>query len=174
MISEESWHRIKVLAVDVDGVLTDGQIILQGNSVCRRFYVRDGLAIKWLVQLGLRVVIITGRNCTLAEKKRWHQLGIRTVLARAENKEKSLGRWLKHAGFNWNDVCYIGDDLPDRSPMQRAALAVCPADACPQVRAVADIVCHTSGGCGVLREIAELILQKRGKWETILASYASC
>jgi len=171
LISKKKVEKIKVIAVDVDGVLTDGRFFPAGKSQLRCFHVRDGLGFKLMSRSGWKLIILTGRDCTAAERKRWKNLGVSAIISLVEDKEKALENWLKKNGFGWDQVCYVGDDLPDIKPMKKAGLSFCPADACREIRQIADITCQSCGGAGVIREIAELLLRKGEKWAEMLRFY---
>jgi len=171
LISDQVWQLLRLVAVDVDGVLTDGCLLLVGNALGRSFNIRDGLAIKLLCQAGINTVIITGRSCSALEVRRWKDLGVAAVIQKARDKSDSLGKWLVRNGFRWQEVCYLGDDLPDLAAMKCSAVSACPADACAEVKTAATIVCRKRGGEGVLREMAELILNRKKKWLPLVRTY---
>jgi 3-deoxy-D-manno-octulosonate 8-phosphate phosphatase (KDO 8-P phosphatase) len=152
-----------LLTLDVDGVLTDGGIVLGGDLEIKRFHVRDGSALKAWSRSGKRIALVTGRRSRAVEV-RAAELGIETVVQGATDKWRSLQVVLEESSVVRGAVCYVGDDLPDLVPMQQCGLAAAPADACPEVRAAAHYVTRTPGGRGVVREVVELILRCQGVW----------
>ena len=153
---------IKLLLLDVDGVLTDGRIILdnQGNEL-KAFHVRDGHGIKLAQKSGIIVGIITGRKSDVVSI-RARELGITEVHQGAHDKIIVYDEILKKYGFRDAEVAYMGDDVVDLSIFKRAGLAVTVADADPAVKPFADLVTRASGGRGAVRELINLILKKQG------------
>jgi 3-deoxy-D-manno-octulosonate 8-phosphate phosphatase (KDO 8-P phosphatase) len=156
--------KIRMLVIDVDGVLTDGRVIYSDNGVeTKAFHVRDGTGLKIWQQQGLGVAIITGRT-SRAVQIRAAELGISTVVQGAADKLSACRRSLDDSGLCFDQVCAIGDDLPDLPVLCNCALAVAVADACPEVRSAAHYVTRTPGGRGAVREVIELILSCQGRW----------
>jgi 3-deoxy-D-manno-octulosonate 8-phosphate phosphatase (KDO 8-P phosphatase) len=154
-----------MLVIDVDGVLTDGRIIYSDNGVeLKAFHVRDGTGLKIWQQQGLSAAIITGRT-SRAVQIRAAELGIGTVVQGAADKLSACRRLLDESGLCFEQVCAVGDDLPDLPVLCNCALAVAVADACPEVRAAAHYVTRTPGGQGAIREVIELILSRQGRWK---------
>src|ERR1700730_6076073 len=155
--------KIRMLVIDVDGVLTDGRIIYSDDGVeIKAFHVRDGTGLKIWQQQGLGAAIITGRTSRAVEI-RAAELGIGTVVQGAADKLSACRRLLDDIDLCFDQVCAIGDDLPDLPVLHNCALAVAVADACPEVRAAAHYVTRTPGGRGAGREVIELILSCQGK-----------
>jgi 3-deoxy-D-manno-octulosonate 8-phosphate phosphatase (KDO 8-P phosphatase) len=158
--------KIRMLVIDVDGVLTDGRIVYSEDGVeLKAFHVRDGTGLKIWQQQGLGTAIITGRT-SRAVQIRAAELGIGTVVQGAGDKLSACRRLLDDSGLCFDQVCAIGDDLPDLPVLHNCALAVAVADACPEVRAAAHYVTRTPGGRGAVREVIELILSCQGRWQT--------
>jgi 3-deoxy-D-manno-octulosonate 8-phosphate phosphatase (KDO 8-P phosphatase) len=153
---------IKLLLLDVDGVLTDGRIILdnQGNEL-KAFHVRDGHGIKLAQKSGIIIGIITGRKSEVVNI-RARELGITEVHQGAHDKITVYDQILKKYGFSDAEVAYMGDDVVDLAIFKRAALAVTVADADPAVKPFTDLVTRASGGRGAVRELINLILKKQG------------
>ncbi len=161
------------LLLDVDGVLTDGAIILDDQGVeTKHFYVRDGSAIALWRQAGHRVAILSGRSAPLVER-RAAELGIAPVLQGASRKGEAFNAFLRDQGIDARQVCYVGDDLPDLPVLRVAGLSACPADAAPEVREAVHMVATAPGGRGAVREIIEVILKQQGTWESLVAGYLS-
>lgn len=162
---------IKLVIFDVDGVLTDGRIILSdsGEQV-KEFDGHDGAGIKYLARAGLGVAVITGRRSRAVEL-RCKELGITAVEQGALDKIEAYDRLLKRFGVTDAEVCYVGDDLPDLPVMWRVGYPVAVRNARPEVRAAAHYVTRASGGHGAAREIVEKILKAQNKWKLIITRY---
>lgn len=159
---------IRLLVLDVDGVLTDGGIIYtEDGGEIKRFHVRDGSGIKLWTELGRSAGIITGRRAKLVER-RAAELGIKHVIQGAADKLAALRTLLQQVGFTKDQVCYLGDDLPDLPILGNCGLAVAVADACPEVAAAAHYVTRKPGGQGAVREVIELILRCQGEWQKLV------
>jgi 3-deoxy-D-manno-octulosonate 8-phosphate phosphatase (KDO 8-P phosphatase) len=158
---------IRLLVLDVDGVLTDGSLMYgpEGEEL-KQFSVRDGLGIRLLRAGGIEVGVITGR-ATDALMARCRDLGLRDelVVQASRDKSKDLNRLEELLGLSDHEVAAMGDDLQDIPVLSRAGFAACPADAVPEVAAVCDLVCGAAGGRGAVREVTELLLKARGLWE---------
>jgi 3-deoxy-D-manno-octulosonate 8-phosphate phosphatase (KDO 8-P phosphatase) len=159
------------LVLDVDGVLTDGQIIYSDKGEeLKAFHVRDGSAIKlWLAQ-GKRVALLSGRKSLIVDR-RGAELGVTAIVQGAEEKLPAFEGLLKQYGVPASQVAYVGDDLADVPVLRRVGLAVAVGDACPEARADAHYVTQARGGQGVVREVVELILKGQDRWPTIVATY---
>ncbi len=162
---------IKLLILDVDGVLTDGSIILDdGGNELKAFYVRDGHGIKMLSRIGVNVAIITGRYSKVVER-RAHELGITEVYQRCHIKSVAYEHLTEKLNVSDNEIAYIGDDIVDISIMKRVGLPVAVADAEEATKAEAIIITKKPGGRGAVREICDLILKAQGKWEDLIDEY---
>ena len=156
---------IKAILSDVDGVMTDGRIIYDtAGAESKQFHVRDGLAIKLWMNSGFRFGILTARNSQVVQR-RGDELGVDRIMQGFEKKWPAAEEAISDWGLQPDQVCYIGDDLPDLAVMKKVGLAVAPADAAQDVREVADWVLDRNGGQGVLRELIERILRGRGRWQ---------
>lgn len=155
--------KIKLLLLDVDGVLTDGRIFLdnQGNEL-KAFHVRDGHGIKMAQHAGIVIGIITGRTSEVVNI-RARELGITEVYQGRLEKITVYDSILKKYGFRDSDVAYMGDDVVDVEILKRTGLAVTVADADPAVKPHVDLVTKTGGGRGAVRELINLILRHQGK-----------
>lgn len=163
--------RIKLVAFDVDGVMTDGRIIYDDNGVESKFFsVKDGHGIRLLMKAGLQIAIITGRKSRVVEK-RAENLGVKLVFQGAGNKVEVFEKLLNDLGLTDAEAAFAGDDLIDLRVMKRAGLALAPADASEDVKLIADYVCVNKGGRGAVREMAELILKGLDLWEDVTAIY---
>jgi 3-deoxy-D-manno-octulosonate 8-phosphate phosphatase (KDO 8-P phosphatase) len=164
-------ERIKMLVLDVDGVLTDGRIIYsdRGDEL-KAFHVRDGSGLKFWLQLGKQAAIITGRSSPVVTR-RAAELGVTIVIQGAEDKRAAYDRLLQEHGLDAASVCAIGDDLPDVPLLRASGLAVAVADACADAKAAAHFVTAAPGGRGAVREVVELILQAQGRWSAVTAGF---
>ncbi|RMG58849.1 MAG: HAD-IIIA family hydrolase [Deltaproteobacteria bacterium] len=165
--------RVKLLLLDVDGVLTDGRIIYTSSGDELKFFdVRDGHGIKLLQRAGVKVGIITGRSSDLVAR-RASELGIEVVYQGQFNKVEALEEILADTGLSPEDVGYVGDDVVDLPVMRRVGFAASVADAHDLVKEAAHYVSPLPGGRGAVRDIVEFILRASGKWETVMSRYLS-
>lgn len=156
--------KIKGLIFDVDGVLSPSTIPMDDNGVPMRMVnIKDGYALQLAAKTSLRMAIITGAK-TESLCKRYHALGLKDVFICASHKLEVMNQWLENNNLKASEIAYVGDDIPDIPCMQKAGLAVAPADAAVEVKALAGYVTVASGGYGVARELIEQILAARGQW----------
>ncbi|HXG10514.1 MAG TPA: HAD hydrolase family protein [Gemmataceae bacterium] len=159
---------VEMLVLDVDGVLTDGGIIYSDEGVeLKRFHVRDGSGLKLWQQMGKRSAVLTGRTSRVVDI-RAAEVGITRVIQGAANKLTAYRQLLAESGVRPEQVCFIGDDIPDLPVLRHCGLAVAVADACAEVLAEAHYVTRAPGGRGAVRETIELILRCQGRWQAIV------
>lgn len=164
MTLDDLAAEIRLLVLDVDGVMTDGRIYLGGRGEeIKVFDVRDGYGLKRLMAAGVEVAVITGRSSEALERRAC-EIGIREVHQGVEDKGALLDRLLFERDLRADAVCCVGDDLPDLPLLQRAGLGVAVADAAVEVRDAAAVITKRRGGRGAVREVCELILAARGLW----------
>ena len=164
--------RVKLVVFDVDGVLTDGGIILDDRGVeTKRFHVRDGSGIKYLIRSGLKVAFLSGRT-SLVVRVRAAELGVDEVVLGAIDKLPAYEALTARLGLADEEVAYVGDDLPDLPVMRRAGVAAAVADAASEVGEAADVRLASRGGEGAAREFAEMVLRAQGKWARALERYS--
>ena len=165
---KERASRVRMLVLDVDGVLTDGKLYFDhsGNEM-KAFNTRDGMGMKALQECGIEVAVITGRKSE-AVTHRMSQLGIQHVYQGREDKLSAFLHLLKVTGLEAQQICFAGDDWIDLPVLSRAGLAVCVADAEDRVKEQAHWITSRNGGDGAVREICNLILSAQGKEQTIL------
>lgn len=162
---------VKLLILDVDGVLTDGSIIYNDHGVeTKAFSVKDGLGIRLLMDAGINVCIVTGR-CSEALVSRCKNLGIEHIFDGIINKAAVFDLILERMDVSAEETAFIGDDLPDLSLMKRVGLSMAVADAHKTVLENADRVTLANGGKGAVREVCEAILKAQGHWENILKRF---
>jgi len=164
-------QKIRMLALDVDGVLTDG-CIYYGNEgeELKSFSIKDGLGIKLLQQDDIEVVIITGRSSEIVAR-RAQELGIAEVVQGREDKITALREICSHRQLNTDQCAYMGDDLPDLAAVRAAGIGMAPADAVDQLRAAADWISEFNGGAGAVRQACEQLLSWRGSLKQRLADF---
>jgi len=162
------FKKIKMLLLDVDGVLTSGEIIYSDSGEeIKIFDVKDGVGIRMLKEAGLQVGIITGRKGA-ALRHRCRNLGIETVFEGVRDKAKVLDQIVSRNLVPLDAVAFIGDDLPDLAIMKKVGLAVAVADAHDMIRQSAHLSTQARGGKGAVREICEAILKAQGKWDALI------
>ena len=169
----QAWDRastVKLLVLDVDGVLTNGQIFLGDNGVesLKAFDIQDGLGIKLLEKIGISTVLITGRSSKMV-LARCEELGIKHVHMGVENKAIALDAILQSLGLKSQECAVMGDDWPDFQMMKSAGLKVCPAQGHEAVKEIAHFVTSRSGGSGAVREVCDLILKAQNRYEELLS-----
>jgi len=164
-------RNIKMLILDVDGVLTDGSIILDndGNEY-KSFHVRDGHGIKMLIRAGIHVAIITGRHSKVVER-RAQELGITEVFQKCHDKRTAYRKLLGQYALEDLQVAYVGDDIVDAPIMALVGLPVAVADATEDAKGYALFVTKSRGGRGAVREVTDFILKAKGQWQEMVNEY---
>jgi 3-deoxy-D-manno-octulosonate 8-phosphate phosphatase (KDO 8-P phosphatase) len=162
---------LRLLLTDVDGVMTDGTLLLlPDGGEAKAFNVRDGLALALAHAAGLRTGIVSGRHSPLVER-RAAELGVSIVRQGVADKAGVLKEILAQEGLQAEQVAFIGDDVNDLPLLREVGLSAAPADAAIEVRLHVLMVTQTPGGRGCLREFVEAILRARGEWDSALAAY---
>lgn len=170
--SPENLSSIRLLLLDVDGVLTTGRVVYtDSGEEIKSFSVKDGLGLRLAMDSGIRVGIVTGRSSG-ALAHRCRNLGIDLVFDNVRDKAAQLPEIAERTGVAAQHMAFMGDDLPDLPLMRRVGLAIAVADAAPEVIAAAHMVTTAPGGCGAVREICEKLLIARGTWESILERFS--
>ena len=167
----EQAKQLKLLILDVDGVLTDGKLFFdeQGKEY-KSFHARDGHGLKLLQQTGVAVAVISGRKST-SVALRMQSLGIEHVYQGHEHKLAAFNELIQKVGCLTEQVAYVGDDLLDLPVMTRVGLPIAVNDAVPEVKAFAKWHTELPGGHGAVREVCDLIMQAQGSFEAIVKSY---
>ncbi len=156
---------IRLLILDVDGVLTTGEVLLDSHGrEIKRFDVKDGLGIRLLQMAGIATAIATGRRSD-ALQHRCRELGIELLYDGLESKAQVVEAIVARTGLTSQQMAFAGDDLPDLPLMRRVGLAIAVADAHPLIRDHAQLVTRAAGGCGAVREMCERILKAQGLWD---------
>ena len=165
--------RVKLLLCDVDGVLTDGSIFIGGAREFKRFNIQDGLGLVLFRRAGLKIGWISARP-SAATKLRARELKIHFLVQQTDrwSKVAAVENLLAREKSSWDEVCFVGDDIVDLGPLQRAGVAVAVANAVREAKAAAHLVTRAAGGRGAVREVVEMILKAQGKWDSFLAHYA--
>jgi 3-deoxy-D-manno-octulosonate 8-phosphate phosphatase (KDO 8-P phosphatase) len=164
-------RRIRLLVTDVDGVLTDGRMVLgERGDELKSFHTRDGVAVELARRGGLRTAFVTGEQSPIA-KARSDKLGVDAVVLGARRKGETLEALCAQFGVTAAEAAYVGDDLLDLPALQRAGLAIAVPDAAAEVKAVAHLVTRARGGQGVFRELVEVILRAQGTWRSVVDGY---
>ena len=172
MTLQAKASRVRLLLFDVDGVMTDGVVIMHADgSESKGFHIRDGAAIVWAQRAGLVVGLLSARTSG-ATAQRAAQLAIRTVSQGVTNKLSGYEQIIQDAGVTDQDVAYMGDDLLDIPVLRRVGLSAAPADAAPEVRERVDWVSPSGGGRGAVRDLIEFVLRAQERWDGIVQQYA--
>lgn len=170
-MKKQSIEQIKMLLLDVDGVLTDGRIVYDNNGVeSKAFHVRDGHGLKLLQRAGIKVGIITGRESQVVTH-RAAELGIDLVFQGVKDKLVPYEEILKSHGLTDDQVAYVGDDLVDLPILRRVGLACTVADGVAELKPYVDYVSTLPGGAGAVREICDMILHQSGLWASVTDRY---
>lgn len=169
--AEQRCKRIELILSDVDGVLTDGGVVFDNQGVeTKQFHIRDGLGIKLWQRYGHHFGLVTGRASQIVTQ-RAAELGIEIVRQGVEDKWPAVEQILTALRLSAEQVCYLGDDLPDLPVIARVGLGVAVADASDDVLDAAHYVTRLPGGQGAVREVIEFVLKCQGRWQHILQRY---
>jgi 3-deoxy-D-manno-octulosonate 8-phosphate phosphatase (KDO 8-P phosphatase) len=161
---KERLNEIRAFVFDLDGVLTDGSLLIFPDSeYIRTMNIKDGYALQLAVKKGYKVAIISG-GTSEAVRQRLNKLGITEVHMGVSNKEDILEEYCSRNTLRFSELIYMGDDIPDYKVMQRAGIAACPADACADIRGISLYVSPYKGGEGCARDIIEQTLRLHGNW----------
>ncbi|MBN1554704.1 MAG: HAD hydrolase family protein [Phycisphaerae bacterium] len=170
-MNQIDYNRIRLLVLDVDGVMTDGRIILSASGEeTKSFCVKDGSGMKFWKRLGGKLAIITGRQSEIVTR-RAAELDVDEVRQNRKMKLPALEEVFAAAGVGPEATAVVGDDLPDLPMMRVCAFSACPSDAVEEVRRQADFVCQAAGGRGVVREVVEHLLKRAGTWPRVMERY---
>jgi 3-deoxy-D-manno-octulosonate 8-phosphate phosphatase (KDO 8-P phosphatase) len=163
--------RIRLILLDVDGVLTDGRVLVHGDGTESKFFaIRDGIALVWAQRAGLRVGLLSART-SATTPHRAAQLGISLVYQGVKSKLATYERILAETGLHDDAVAYMADDIVDLAVLARVGLSAAPADAVPEVQSRVHWVSRYAGGTGAVRELVEQILRAQNRWDAVVTSY---
>lgn len=160
----DSFKNINAFVFDMDGVLTDGSLMVMDDGLMiRRMHVKDGYALQLAVKRGYTVMVISGGRSPQV-KDRLAKLGIEHVYMPIEDKLEKLKELLDTLNLNKENVIYMGDDIPDIDVMQYCGLACCPADAVAEIKKISKYISPVNGGEGCVRDVIEKVMKLQGKW----------
>ncbi len=163
-------QRVRLIALDVDGVLTDGGIFISESGEFKRFDIKDGHGIVVAQRAGITFALISGRAST-ATTARARELGISEVHQGIRDKKSVLLKLAEKLSIGQEGILYMGDDIQDLGVMAWSGCSAAPCDACPEVLSRAMIVAKCGGGHGAVREVIELVLKAQGSWRAVVDAY---
>ena len=170
---EDRLRAVELILADVDGVLTDGGIIFDNQGIeTKKFHIRDGFGIRLWRRAGHKFGVLTARTSHIV-KVRCAELGVDVVRQGFEDKLPAAQQVVQNLGFDASQVCYIGDDLPDLPVMRFVGVAIAVADAAGEVREAADYVTKLPGGQGAVREVIEVLLKAKMRWDELIRKYVA-
>ncbi len=162
---KQKLTRIKTILLDVDGVLTNGQVLLMENGeFIRNMNSKDGYALQLAVKKGYRITIISGGH-SLAVKQALENLGITDIFLSQHDKLQCYKDYIHELDLVEDEILYMGDDLPDYEVMKRVGIAACPFDAANEIRDISMYISNRKGGEGCVRDIVEQVMRSQGTWE---------
>lgn len=167
----ERLRKVKLFLCDVDGILTDATVYMDGDVETKRFYIPDGLGLRLLQREGIKVGWISNRP-SLATTMRANDLKIDYLHQADGNKVQAIEKILAETKMTWEDAVYMGDDIVDLGALKRAGLAVTVPHAIPEAQDLAHYVTELPGGDGAVREVVEMILKAQGKWEGLVKHFS--
>lgn len=161
----KSFKNINTFVLDVDGVLTNGSLLLlDDGQMARQMNIKDGYALQLAIKKGYHILVISGGSSE-AVKLRLQRLGVVEVFMNVSDKRSVLIEYTSKYSLKWEQLLYMGDDIPDLVPMQLAGLPCCPADAVPEIKKVSHYLSPFNGGCGCVRDVIEKVLKLNGHWD---------
>ncbi len=161
----EKFKPVRTFVFDVDGVLTDGTLlILNDGQMARQMNIKDGYALQLAIKKGYRVLVISGAESD-AMKSRLDKLGVTDTFFQVGNKKEKLKEYVDQHQLKWKEILFMGDDIPDLTAMQLVGLPCCPADAVMEIKQVAEYISPADGGKGCARDVIEKVLRLNGHWD---------
>ncbi len=161
----DQFKQITTFVFDVDGVLTDGTLfVFDDGQFVRRMNIKDGFALQLAIKKGYRVAVISGGTSD-AVTQRLSRLGIQDVFMQVTDKKSKLAAYVQQHKLKWNEVLFMGDDIPDYEVMQQVGLPCAPADAVMEIKQIAKYISLQPGGQGCAREVIEKVLKLNDHWE---------
>ena len=161
---KEDLSKIKAFIFDVDGVFTDGKIFMfSNNEFVRSFNIKDGFAVKYAIQQGYTIAIISGGDSNMI-RKRFIDLGITDIYLNITDKMEALEDFYFKYNIDPDNLLFMGDDLPDYEVMNKCGVPTCPSDAAEEIKSVAKYISNFKGGEGCVRDVIEQVLRSQGKW----------
>jgi 3-deoxy-D-manno-octulosonate 8-phosphate phosphatase (KDO 8-P phosphatase) len=160
----DQFKQIKTFVFDVDGVLTDGSLlILDDGQMVRKMNIKDGYALQLAKKMGYRVVIISG-GLSQAVGDRLNRLGISDVFLRVQDKKEVLSEYVLQHQLQWSEILFMGDDIPDYTVMKLTGLPCAPADAVSEIKQISTYISAVNGGHGCARDVIEKVLKLNNHW----------
>jgi 3-deoxy-D-manno-octulosonate 8-phosphate phosphatase (KDO 8-P phosphatase) len=157
-------QKVKAFAFDVDGVFTNGSVMLHpGGAFIRMMNIKDGFAVQHAIKMGYPIAIITGGYSRMI-RKRFAVLGVKDIYMKSANKTGAFESFLKKYQLQPADVLYMGDDLPDYEVMKKVGFPACPADAAEEIKQLSLYTSYRNGGEGCVRDVIEQVMRLHGKW----------
>ena len=161
----DRFKRITTFVFDVDGVLTDGTLfVFDDGQFVRRMNIKDGFALQLAIKKGYRVAIISG-GASDAVTLRLNRLGITDVFMQVTNKQQQLANYIQQHNLTWDEVLFMGDDIPDYEVLEHVGMPCAPADAVPEIKQVAKYISTVPGGQGCVRDVIEKVMKLNNHWE---------
>ncbi len=159
-----NFKNIKTFVLDVDAVLTDGMLILlDDGQMARRMNIKDGYALQLAIKRGYHILIISGGSSD-AVKLRLQRLGVVEIFMNVSDKKTVLSEYAEKYSLKWDEILYMGDDIPDLHPMQLVGLPCCPADAVAEIKSISQYISPVNGGFGCVRDVIEKVLKLNDHW----------
>jgi len=160
----EAFRTISTFVFDVDGVMTDGSLLVLPDGVmARRMNIKDGYALQLAIKKGYRILVISGGDSPEV-KDRLNKLGVADVWMKTHQKKQVLAAYLEKHHIPKEQVLYMGDDIPDLDVIQLAGLPCCPLDAVQEIKDISIYISHLNGGAGCVRDVIEKVMKLRGDW----------
>ena len=161
----QKFTPIKTFVFDVDGVLTDGSLlILNDGQMARKMNIKDGYSLQLAIKRGYRVIVLSG-GAVNTVKDRLNKLGVTDSFFEVINKKEKLLEIVSQYDLKWEEILFMGDDIPDHSVMQLVGLPCCPADAAIEIKQIAAYISSFKGGNGCVRDVIEKVLKLNGHWD---------
>lgn len=160
----QKFKRVTTFIFDMDGVLTDGSlIVMSGEKQLRRMHVKDGLGLQMAIKNGYKVLVVSGGSSD-ESRERLVKLGLENIHMSIPDKKEFVSLFIDHNSIKWEEVLFMGDDLPDIDLMRLVGVSCCPADAIGEIREFADYISPVNGGWGCVRDVIEKVLKVNGNW----------
>ena len=164
--------KVRLFLCDVDGVLTSGTVLMGDAKEYKSFSIQDGLGLLLLMRSGVKVGWVSNRPSTVTQQ-RAEELGINYLIQGKDSKVPAIEALLAKEGFDWTEVCYIGDDVVDLGALKRAGVSAAVANAIDEAKQMADYVTRARGGDGAVREVVRLVLSAQGKWKDLVKHFSA-
>ena len=165
--------QIKLIILDVDGTMTDGGVYYGSDGTeTKKFNTRDAAGFFAAREAGINIMVLTGRNSSVVER-RMTELHVSYLFQGVKDKFTFISRFAAENQLDMAEIAYVGDDLNDYNAMRAVGFKACPADACPEIKAICNYISTKNGGCGVIRDVIEYLLREDGRWtKAVTKAYA--